>query len=237
MKKTDFPYLNKSLQFDKKKHEYTLNGIKLISVTSWLKQFEEPFDPYEISEKISKNPNSEYYGMDPAIIRSLWIKTANRGSKKHKTIEKWLTGETSSCDEAEFLIQYNITPQNAYSEIPLISKKLMLAGTADIITVENGQYFIWDIKTAKKVNEDKRRKFSLQILTYCVLLYQMADRAIKVSPGGIILIEPKSNLSKDVSNAFKNAEFIEIDKNVKDELKYMIKIRKKELKQNTKLYF
>jgi hypothetical protein len=229
MHKSKFPFLNNKLFFNEKKHEYLYKQQKLDSVTTWLSSFEEPFNPYKISEEVSRNPNSEYYGLEPDKIRKLWQSTALRGSQKHSTIEDWLTEKQDNCLESDFLINLGINPKNSWSEVPLISTKLMLAGTADIITFENEIFYIWDIKTAKKIDDNKIKKFSLQILTYCILLRHMTDGKIKIAPGGIISIKPADNLSDGLTNNFESPQFININKNISQQLKLMLKSRKREV--------
>lgn len=228
MVKSSFPFLNNRLLFNDSRHEYLYNKQKLDSVTKWLSSFDEPFNPYEISEKVSKNKNSEYFGMNPADIRKLWTSTASRGSKKHNKIEKWLNGETASCDEAEFLTQLGITPQTAWPEIPLVSEKLLLAGTADIISFDGTKYIIWDIKTSKKIDNSKVDKFTKQILTYCIMLKHMAG--VDVVPGGVISIQPDSNLSTGITHTFNKPILIDINEESVDDLKYMIAKRKRDVK-------
>lgn len=226
MIKSTFPYLNKTLTFNAKKHEYIYEGVKLESVTGFLKQFEEPFNPYTISERVSRNPNSEYYNMDPAEIRKLWTKTASRGTKKHNKIEDWLNFKTKTCDEAEFLTKLGITPESSWSEIPLVSSPLLLAGTADIITQDTDKTLIvWDIKTAKKVDDDKIKKFSLQVMIYCLMLKHMTDGKIKIKPGGIISIKPLSNISEGINHNFNPPSFIPIDESTFGKFKNIMRDR------------
>lgn len=235
MIKKDFPFLQKILDFDVLNHEYILNGEKVISVTRWLESFNtKPFDSHKISEEVSKNRFSEYYGMNPEKIRLLWSQTAQRGSEKHNSIEEWLLGKSKYCEEKEFLTSLNITPKNSWSEIPLGSEKLKIAGTADIIQkVSDNWYRIWDIKTFTKISDNKIDKASLQILLYCILLYQISNKTIKVTPGGIILIQPKNKISNGAENIFNKPELLKINLSMQKKLNTMIKQRYEYLKKQT----
>ena len=106
MKKETFPYLQYALQFNKKKHEYIYNDMKVPSVTGWLSTFSPPFDPYKISKEVSKNPRSEYFGMNPSDIRKKWQKTSTRGTKKHNSVEKWIKGDSENVEFQDFFELY-----------------------------------------------------------------------------------------------------------------------------------
>ena len=232
MQKQTFPFLNNKLFFSKKDHIYRYENKKIMSVTHWVSSMFEPFNPYKVSKEVSENPNSQYYGMDPAEIRILWSKTAGRGIKKHDSIEKWLNEIIDTCDESDFLINLGITPKTSWSEIPLFSKKLMLSGTSDIITQNSENDFtIWDIKTSEKIGDEKLQYYSIQMLVYCLLLLHMTNKKCKISPGGIILISPQNKISEGVENKFKQPQLIEIDKSVTYKLKKHLKERKIELKK------
>jgi len=230
MLKSTFPFISKDLTFDESYHVYKHKGVKFLNVTTWLSKMDTPFDAYEVSEKVSKMPDSEYYGMNPAEIRQLWKDTAMRGNKKHKSIERWLKEESANCDEMIFLHDLGINPKTSWSEIPLMSESLQLAGTADIITIKDNEYFFWDIKTCKKVDDAKLKKFSMQIMTYCVLLWEMTKGSISINPGGIILIEPKDDLSKGITSDFNPPVLLNIDHSVNDILINAIKKRRKYIK-------
>lgn len=227
MKLSTFPFLDPNLKFLEETHEYFYKNSKYISVTTWLKQMGPEFDADRISKQVSNNPNSEYYGMKPKDIIDIWNKTSLNGNKKHSKIESWLKGETDWCDEASFFINLGITPENTWSEVPLVSNSMFLAGTADIITFENNEYTIWDIKTSKKLGEDKLKKFSAQIMTYAVMLYEMSGKKIKVNSGHIISIPPKEKLSEGITGNFEKPKLIEIDDLIIPKLKRMINERKK----------
>lgn len=236
MKRETFNYNVKNLQFEESTHTYTYKDKKVISVTQFLSQFQPKFNPYKISEQVSKNPNSEYYGLDPDVIRKIWANTGPRGTIKHNEIENYLLGNKSECKESEFLSNINITPGNSWPEIKLFSSKLMIAGTADIISYQNNQYVIYDIKTSKKVDNEKLKKFTEQVHLYCVMLKHMINNPeIEVAPGGIILISPIINLSKSLEEdevKFKDPEFIPITNVISSKLQENIKYRKYEVKNN-----
>lgn len=221
-----FPFLNKQLEFKSARHQYFLDGEPFDSVTRWISQYEPPFNPYLVSKQVSENPNSKYFGMDPAEIRKLWTKTGSRGTNKHSSIEKWITGKKDTCDEKDFLQKLNINEKTAWSEVPLVSVKYHLAGTADIITQIKDELIVWDIKTSLNMDQKKVDSYSLQILIYCSLLFEMSDKTKKITPGGIILIKPSSHISEGVEAKFEKPELVNINFDMTEVLKKRFKERK-----------
>ena len=126
-----FNETNRNCIFVPKTHEYYYldennDHIYLTSVTKWLgdlffKETGEVFNAPKVAKEISKNPNSEYFGLDPSYIMSLWSKHAGRGTRKHSQIEKWLNGEIPHIKESEWLIKNNLVPSRVFSEVRLYS--------------------------------------------------------------------------------------------------------------------
>lgn len=229
MIKDTFPYSSSNLKFNKKGHIYTYNDTRMLSVTSWLAQYKEPFNSIRISEEVSKNPRSQYYGIEPKEIRKLWQKTSVRGTKKHSEIEKWLIGESEKCP-ITLLNKLNILPNNSWSEIAVFSSRFCLAGTIDIISVFDNEYRIWDIKTVTRLDKDKIEEYSLQILTYCILLKEMIGNTdVKILPGGIIHIPPADWIGANEWTEFKEPKLIDVSVDVNLKLKNMLKQRLKDV--------
>lgn len=232
MTKHSFPYLNHSLYFDAKHHKYTIDDIVYTSVTQFLGELKTPFDPYSISKKVSKNSNSEYFGIDPKSIRKLWTETARRGTLKHHSIEKWLVGG-KRCVEADYLTNLGITPETSWAEIPVFNHSLRIAGMVDIITKEDDALIVYDIKTSKKIDDTKLEGFTYQCQLYSYLLHYMTGGNIPIIPGGIISIKPEGNISDGVNHNFMDAELIPISNIMSPELKLLIKNRKLAVKNQT----
>ena len=47
-------------------------GINWISVTSLVSNFKKPFDSKSVSQKVSKNKKSKWFGLTPERIQELW---------------------------------------------------------------------------------------------------------------------------------------------------------------------
>jgi hypothetical protein len=228
--------------FDERAHKYSV-GKKtgFDSVTGIISEIleEEKFDSIMISKKVSRMENSEYFDIEPRIIRKIWEQTALNGNFKHKQIEDHFNNNKQIKDcEVEFFKKLNFYNQIIINEYRLFSEEMMIAGTADIITIENGNIYVYDIKTSKKIDIAKMRKFRIQILIYSYLIKETLRRIgiedVKVIPRGIVHIEPMVNISKlsfDVNDAeFKKPHYINISP--EKFLKYKDDIRKMKSKLN-----
>jgi hypothetical protein len=88
-----------SVIFKAENHKYESldpnDRIDWVSVTKFVSQFKQPFDPVKQSIKSSKNPRSKWYGMKPEDIQAQWVKEADRavtaGSFYHDQRESDLT--------------------------------------------------------------------------------------------------------------------------------------------------
>lgn len=222
MTKYDFPY------------SFNVHpSIKYLGVTSFLDSFEEPFNAVKIATMVSANPNSEYYGIDVNTIVNHWKDTGIRGNKKHKEIEDWINFKTEMTEDCKSLNEtLNITPKNTFSEIKLYSNKLQLVGICDLIPIIDDTIIVHDIKTFSKITDDKIDKASKQILLYCKMLREnIKDKNIKIRPGKIIVIRPKSKISDSGNNFdFYSPEYYDINPNVIKKVKQMINVRLDEIK-------
>lgn len=246
-----FDNTNKKCIFIPKTHEYFYikndnKKVPLTSVTTWLselffKETGEKFNAPKIAKQVSENPNSEYFGLEPTKILSLWSKHAARGTRKHNQIEKWLKGEISEIKESRWLLLNNFTPQNTFSEIRLYSPRFGLSGTADLLEYKKNEntIYIHDFKTVKNMTEQKLYEYSFQILTYCILLkimFKQYNCDIKVRPGYLIHIEPKNSIAvekfgneNEMDGFFEPVKYkIDADKDIMKLLKKHLKIRERE---------
>ena len=199
------------IKFFKKSHEYISRSepdIKFTSITSFVSIGKPPFNPKEISLKVSQTLNSEYYGIEPKIIMSLWSKNTARGTKKHKQVEDYLNKKLkNSC--AEELRNFNITPENCLSEIKVMSKEFRLSGTIDIVEIcpideNNCDIFISDIKTYKQLDDERIKSFQEQIYIYCLIFkdiikkykekHSEIDINFNVKFGRLVWYKPKNSI-------------------------------------------
>jgi len=139
--------------FEEESHSYFYSGKKFDSVTTFLKNFKEPFQrDYWIKEKARQR------GVDPSVIETEWTGAANKSTKLGTNVHKWIEDFWSDRDpempeneeETERVIKFkelyeqkfkNLLPLK--SELKIFSRKWRLAGTID------QPFLMWDEKKKK----------------------------------------------------------------------------------------
>lgn len=124
------------IKFDEEKHEYTLDGKKLISVT-------------QLMQKHGLAP--KYDGIDEKVLKA----KAERGTLIHKEIEDFnKSSEVGFTQELANYISY-IKANNVVVEASeLMLHNDIVAGTCDLILNDNGQTIIADIKTTSTLHKE-----------------------------------------------------------------------------------
>jgi hypothetical protein len=56
------------------------SNIDWISVTTLVSHFKKPFDAKKTAEKVTKNKNSKWFGIDPVIIQQIWNNEGDRST-------------------------------------------------------------------------------------------------------------------------------------------------------------
>ena len=146
------------LEFNEEKHEYTLDGKKLISVT-------------QLMQKHGLAPN--YEGIDPEVLK----RKAERGTLIHKEIENFIKkGDLSGVtDEAytfmEFIKKTHLKPV----ESELMVHNDIVAGTIDLILEEGeNNFIISDIKTTYSLHVESV-SWQLSIYLWLWLDYDLRE--------------------------------------------------------------
>ena len=163
MEEYDRVSIDGRLGFTESNHKYTLleDPSKYFkSVTSLLKDYKEPFDAIAISESMVANPKSEYFGMDPQVLRDEWKASAARGTLLHSIGEALLKGEEPELidDPAvpHLIAAVNeLKKQNykvAATEMLVYDEDLQVAGSSDIILKKGDDFMIYDFKFIKQLN-------------------------------------------------------------------------------------
>jgi len=178
-------------------HYYTNpQGVRYPSVTtmfSKLMPFEESpgYDYW-----LKKIKNEDRVDMSGAKAISMYISRVSRenGSTVHDTIEHYLNNKNTDI-QLPLLVQahlenlkpllYNIN-NISYTEIPLYSDVMKLAGTADCVAEYNGVPSIIDFKTSnKKKDESYITNYFLQATAYAKMWEELTKQTI---PQIVILI-------------------------------------------------
>lgn len=124
------------LEFNEKKHEYTLNGKKLISVT-------------QLMQKHGLAPS--YAGVSTEVLNA----KAERGTLIHKEIEDFIKkGAIGFTDE---MIQFKDYVSQSHIEIEASECRVnndIVAGTIDLILKDSYQPIIADIKTTYQLHTE-----------------------------------------------------------------------------------
>ena len=163
-----------SVIFKPENHKYESldpnEKIEWLSVTKFVSQFKQPFDPVAQSEKASKNPKSKWYGLSPAEIRAHWEKTTeeaiNRGSLYHNQREEDLTSldtiQRSGKDIPIIKPIFNNGIKHApeqrlvegiYPEHFVYLKSASLCGQSDMVEIIKDIINITDYKTNKEIKK------------------------------------------------------------------------------------
>lgn len=195
------------LRFNKRRHEYTLNGKKLTPVTEFIKSFFIPFDP-KIAKYIAKARRAKGEKCTAWDVRREWKKAADEGTYTHKEIERVLLADgtardTSDRRAAEAISYINnlfsplepLLDWRLYTECKIADEELGLAGTADLIVRDSlGHTHIFDWKTNKEIKTRGYKKnpnpitghledcnyehYGLQLATYAFMLERGGNKII-----------------------------------------------------------
>lgn len=180
------------IQFDPINHRYfDAFGRDYKSVSALLAEA-YPFDRVAIMEKVSKMPNSRYYGMTVDEISAEWDDRRSSGTDLHKGIQDWIVGkelppETSPDFHGVKFFSEGTWKGVMQSEVLLYNSLLHIAGTADIVNRYPDHIVIWDIKTCRKIDQEKLLKYSIQLKFYATMAEEQFG--VKAHSGGIIWFE------------------------------------------------
>lgn len=140
-------------------HRYYIDGScrNIISVTTFLKSFFEPFNAIRQSESTFKSktfantkhrPTYKYYGCNsPEDIRAVWKKGAQAGTKMHANLECHFNGEPYNvCADNQMPIQqfYDLFADTEWAtwepfrtEWSVFDPEILLAGQIDLVGMLN----------------------------------------------------------------------------------------------------
>ena len=141
------------LNFDEQKHEYTLDGKKLISVT-------------QLMQKYGLAPS--YEGVNPELLQA----KAEYGSFIHKEIEEWIKERKIGFSrELVNFVEYNKSTDTNVVQSEYKVYNDIVAGTIDLLLVRNEKPIIADIKTTYQIHKEA---VSWQLSIYLYLYIKMS---------------------------------------------------------------
>lgn len=161
-----------ALIFKPEKHEYISTDdsqIDWLSVTSFIGNFKQAFDPVAVSERVAKSKKSKWYGMTPHEIQIAWKNEAKRatdlGTWYHNQREADICGiDTLRREGIDFPVFIPIVDEDGtksapvqklengiYPEHLVYLKSAGLCGQSDLVEVINNTVHITDYKTNKEI--------------------------------------------------------------------------------------
>jgi len=148
------------------------NNIDWISVTTLVSHFKKPFDAKKTAEKVTKNKNSKWFGIDPVLIQQIWTNEGDRST----TLGTWYHNQRESdlCSLAsieregitvpvfkptELKDGVKIAPvqklePGVYPEHMVYLRSAGICGQSDLVEVVNGKVNIIDYKTNKEIKKE-----------------------------------------------------------------------------------
>lgn len=147
------------LDFNEEKHEYSINGKILTSVTQFLDNYFKPFDEDKWSKKVAikcKTTQKE--------ILKQWERKRNRaceyGTYVHEQIENYLNNKSYNKSLKEIEQAKNILRifcGDITSELRVFSEELGIAGTIDCVIEKDNNIYILDWKTGfNKIKKENK---------------------------------------------------------------------------------
>jgi len=144
--------------------------IKWTSVTTFIGQFKNKFDAKSVSEKVSLNKKSKWYGMDPLVIQKIWSAESDRsmelGNWYHDQREADLISiNTLSRDGIHLPIIRPLTSfgfrespeqtmvEGIYPEHFVFLESAGICGQSDRVEVVGNKVDIIDYKTNKEIKK------------------------------------------------------------------------------------
>lgn len=150
-------------------HKYVDNlnrDVQYTSATTLIHGYFPEFNSKIISEKVSTNPKSEYYGRDPAEIRRAWDANrddaATRGTAMHAAIESIYNGIPRS-EPVKELSLFKKFHNDLVDRIPYRTEQVVclrrarICGSVDMIYKDGaGNDHVYDWKRSKEIKMEAR---------------------------------------------------------------------------------
>jgi len=196
--------------FDPEPHTYHLNGVEFTSATTWLHQFQEPFDADAISLRMAKGNKQQALELQRQW-KAKSDAACSRGTHLHEYLECKIAGaDVALHDDAldlypiadRFLADTKDKIKIVAQEFRLYDEAWKLCGTVDALGQDNaGNYYLIDWKSNSKfttssdynkmlkypfnaLEDCHLNTYSIQLSLYKLLLERNTDIRIK----GLILV-------------------------------------------------
>lgn len=226
--------INKKIRFEEERHKYFLGTQELLSATTLLGVYKEPFDPSGFLARRC----AERDGITTEEILKKWgdknIKACAYGHAVHSEVEHFLTTkEIRDTPHKDIVLDFSKIKFTGkiYPELRLMSNKYLIAGTCDIAQLNKDKVIIHDLKTNErfdiKSKYGNKFKYPLDNLSEChltsyslqILIYgeMVKEHGFKFEPGHILWVNPKTrkiekydvlDLSKEVKKLLNHYKSI-----------------------------
>lgn len=174
------------IKFQEEGHVYTIDGddTSYTSVTTLIHKYFPHFDPDRVISKITTNPKSEYFGMEPDAVKKMWTHATELGSRLHEQIEVFFDhlAETHSTvletcapsvEFGYFLDFYRdcvvgkMTPYR--TEMYVFDEDARVCGAIDMLFCDPNdcsKLYIYDWKRSKKISKSNPFEKGLRCLSF-----------------------------------------------------------------------
>ena len=154
--KRNHHYLDDRIIFHKADHSYSVNGVYLESVTTFVSNCFPKFDM-----RLHAKQKSEKTGVSFEFIFNKWkemgIESRNLGTAMHSKIENYYLGNDSEETDAYKLFKIfadKVELKPYRTEWSVYDWEHKIAGTIDFVDYQNGEYIIYDWKRSEKIIEN-----------------------------------------------------------------------------------
>lgn len=154
--KRNHHYLDDEIIFYKADHSYSVNGVNLESVTTFVSNCFPKFDM-----RLHAKQKSEKTGVSFEFIFNKWkqmgIESRNLGTDMHSKIENYFLGNDSEEIDAYKLFKIfadKVELKPYRTEWTVYDWEHKIAGTIDFVDYQNGEYIIYDWKRSEKIIEN-----------------------------------------------------------------------------------
>lgn len=181
--------------FRESDHSYwNADGVRYESVTTFISRAFGGFNRQEAIQRAQTSLASRYCGWSAEDICKEWDRIRDDGTELHKSVERAV--RTSRPPEGK----YNEAAGKFIGarwrgtlrvEVVLWNHELQLAGTADALEMTRQGWWLWDIKTSAKLQEQKELKYQLQLAFYRMMAEEIFR--VPVITGGIVWFPDLAN--------------------------------------------
>jgi len=186
--------------FDPIKHTYTdERGHYYQSGTAFVGSLDDKkFNAEKVAVDCASQLEGNYAHMTPDEIMAQWRSTADVGTEAHEAIElhllkRWRNDDSDPLqpivDQFAWWLRHARPGCVTKPERIIWDRNIMVAGTADVVSYSQheGAFIIDDVKTWKKLTDDRKKHAAEQITLYAYMWERLLGIPTRV--GGVVMFE------------------------------------------------